>query len=83
MVERAKRLGETDDVRAGVMKMASELERWAEVDPAMFEDMVDEELQKYEKFRARIREGEGKQKELLEAIEVPLTICLLDYLEKN
>ncbi|KAI9461717.1 pH-response regulator [Lactarius psammicola] len=40
---------------------------WAEVQPSMFEDTLDQELVKYDKFRHDIEEGAVKQSELLES----------------
>ena len=70
LVKRAERLAEADDIQPRIMKAATGFERWVEVQPAMFEDVSDEEIAKYDKFLQGLREGEKKQNEILEAIKV-------------
>jgi programmed cell death 6-interacting protein len=70
VVERAQHLADADDISARVAKTASRIERWAEVRPAMFEDLFDEELAKYDRFPPRLHEKEERQRELLASIEV-------------
>jgi len=66
LVSRAQRLADADDISPRIVKEAAGLERWAEVQPSMFEDTLDQELAKYDKFRRDIEEGGVKQTELLE-----------------
>jgi len=70
LVEAANMLAEADGVRLRVMKVASGFERWAIVEPAMFEDIFDEELAKYDTFIDRLRQGDEQQNELLESVKV-------------
>ncbi|KAH9068320.1 pH-response regulator [Lactarius deliciosus] len=66
LVSRAQRLADADDISARIQREAAGLESWAEVQPSMFEDTLDQELVKYDKFRHDIDEGATKQSELLE-----------------
>ncbi|GJE88739.1 BRO1-domain-containing protein [Phanerochaete sordida] len=67
-VARATRLAEAEDITPRVLKAAAAIERWVEVQPAMFEDVLDAELAKYEKFRGELEEGADKQARLLNSI---------------
>jgi hypothetical protein len=69
LVSRAQRLADADDISPRIVKEAAGLERWAEVQPSMFEDTLDQELAKYDKFRRDIEEGGVKQTELLESVK--------------
>jgi programmed cell death 6-interacting protein len=66
LVLRAKRLADADDISVRIVKEAAGLERWAEVQPSMFEDSLDQELAKYDKFRRDIEDSASRQSELLE-----------------
>lgn len=68
LVSRAQRLTDADDISPRIVKEAAGLERWAEVQPSMFEDTLDQELAKYDKFRRDIEEGGIKQTGLLENV---------------
>ncbi|PSR75597.1 hypothetical protein PHLCEN_2v9077 [Hermanssonia centrifuga] len=68
-VTRAKRLADAEDITPRILKAAAAVERWVEVQPSMFEDVLDEELSKYDKFREDIEEGEQNQEVLLESIK--------------
>lgn len=68
-VSRAQRLADADDISPRIVKEAAGLESWAEVQPSMFEDSLDQELAKYDKFRRDIEEGGVKQTELLENVK--------------
>jgi programmed cell death 6-interacting protein len=70
LVKRAQSLVDADDIRARITKVSSGFERFAQVEPAMFEDVLDEELSKYDKFLREIGEVEQKQKSLLSDIQV-------------
>jgi programmed cell death 6-interacting protein len=77
IVKRAERLTKTDDIQPRIMRAASGFERWVEVQPAMFEDVCDEEIAKYDKFLQELGECEKKQDEILEAIEACLLSCCI------
>ena len=69
LVSRAQRLADADDISKRIQKEAAGLESWTEVQPFMFEDTLDQELVKYDKFRRDIEEGASKQSELLENVK--------------
>ncbi|KAI0077917.1 pH-response regulator [Panus rudis PR-1116 ss-1] len=69
LITRAQRLADADDITQRIIKAASGIERWVEVQPAMFEDILDEELLKYEKFRTALQDNERKQEDLLQSIK--------------
>jgi hypothetical protein len=69
LVSRAQRLADADDISTRIQKEAAGLESWTEVQPSMFEDTLDQELVKYDKFRHDIEEGAAKQTELLENVK--------------
>lgn len=69
LVLRAKRLADADDISVRIVKEAAGLERWAEVQPSMFEDTLDQELAKYDKFRREIEDSAARQSELLESLK--------------
>lgn len=70
LVSRATRLAASEDITPRILKAASAIERWVEVQPSMFEDVIDDELAKYDKFREEIEEGEQQQEVLLDSIKV-------------
>ena len=70
LVAKVNRLTTADDITPRVLKAASAMEQWVNVQPAMFEDILDEELAKYNKFRRQLEEDEKKQASLLAAIKV-------------
>jgi programmed cell death 6-interacting protein len=70
LVGRAESLARADDIRPRVTKVASGFERWVEVQPAMFEDVIEEELAKYDKFVQDLHEEEEKQELILTSINV-------------
>lgn len=69
-VGRTKRLVDAEDVAPRILRAAAGIERWVEVQPSMFEDVIDEELTKYEKFREELEEGEQRQEVLLASVKV-------------
>lgn len=73
LVSRAQRLADADDISTRIVKEAAGLERWAEVQPSMFEDTLDQELAKYDKFRRDIEDSGVKQTDLLENIKESLS----------
>ncbi|KZV63101.1 BRO1-domain-containing protein [Peniophora sp. CONT] len=68
LVGRGRRRAEVDDIQPRIVKGAAGIEQWMEVQPGMFEDTIEEELVKYEKFRSDIVEGGKKQDEILERL---------------
>lgn len=65
---RAKRLVDVDDITPRIMNEATAFELWTKVEPAMFEDTLDAEMQKYEKFKDGVEVGADKQVDLLDLI---------------
>ena len=81
VVTRAQRLAGTEDITPHILRAAAGIERWIEVQPSMFEDVLDEEMAKFEKFANDLEEGEQKQEVTLESIKVCRTtinhsVCL-------
>ncbi|KAH8092591.1 pH-response regulator [Cristinia sonorae] len=68
-VARATRLADAEDITPRILKAASGFEQWVEVQPAMLEDVLEEELAKFDKFAAAIQEGETRQQSLLDTIK--------------
>ena len=69
LVSRAQRLADADDISLRIVREAAGLEKWAEVQPSMFEDTLDQELAKYDKFRRDIEDSGVRQMELLENVK--------------
>ncbi|KAI0649086.1 BRO1-domain-containing protein [Trametes meyenii] len=69
IVARVDRLAGSDDITQRVSKAATAMEQWVNVQPAMFEDILDEELSKYDKFRVQLEENGEKQEELLRSVK--------------
>jgi len=69
LVSRARHLSDNDDIHPRIMREAAGLARWAAVEPAMFEETLDAELAKYDKFKDAIEEGNEEQTQLLESIQ--------------
>lgn len=70
LASRANRLVDADDITPRIMREASAFELWTKVEPVMFEDTLDQEMNKYEKFKDGIEAGADKQVELLDLIRV-------------
>ena len=70
LVRRAQSLADADDIRVRILKVSSGFERFTQVEPAMFEDVLDEELAKYDKFLREIDEVGQKQNRILSDIQV-------------
>ncbi|KAF8442365.1 BRO1-like domain-containing protein [Boletus edulis BED1] len=68
LVSRAQRRGEVDNIRSRIVAAAGRFDGEAEMTPAMFTDVSDEELAKYDRFIQGLVEGQKEQKGLLEAI---------------
>ncbi|OSD06599.1 BRO1-domain-containing protein [Trametes coccinea BRFM310] len=69
LVVRIERLASTDDITQRISKAASGMEQWVNVQPAMFEDILDEELSKYDKYRVQLGENGERQEQLLQTIK--------------
>lgn len=72
LVQRARRLADADDIQPRIMREAAAMERWTEIEPAMFENTLDQEMNKYEKFKDGVEESADKQIELTDLIKVLL-----------
>ncbi|KAG2017656.1 pH-response regulator, variant 2 [Coprinopsis cinerea AmutBmut pab1-1] len=70
LVRRARTLAEIDDVKPRIMKAAAGFEKLAVVQPAMFEDISDEELAKYDKYVQELSELAKRQEHILHEIKV-------------
>ena len=70
LAARVDRLAAADDITPRILKAAAGMEQWVNVQPAMFEDILDAELAKFERFRSQLKEDEKKQEELLKAVRV-------------
>jgi programmed cell death 6-interacting protein len=70
LVRRAKMRVESDNIRSKILNTAANIERWAEVTPAMFEDIMEQEMRKFEKFQEDLLEQEGEQIGLLDDLKV-------------
>jgi len=68
-VESARRRAQSDDVRPRITREAANFERWVEVKPAMFENIIEEELAKYERYKEAVEETEEEQENLLAQIK--------------
>lgn len=69
VVQRAHYAAEADDIQVRIMKQAAGIEHWTEVQPSMFEDTLEQELAKYDKYKSDLEDGEREQEKLLEEIE--------------
>lgn len=67
---RVQNLASTDDISDRIKLEALGLERWTQVKAEMFEDVMAEELDKYEAYREEIASSKDSQEELLQKIEV-------------
>lgn len=68
LVQRAQRVSDDDDIAPRLMREAEAVARWVEVRPEMFDDALEEELGKYERFRAELEEGARRQEDALRGI---------------
>ncbi|PVF99793.1 putative pala protein [Serendipita vermifera] len=66
---RLQNFASSDDISDRIKLVALGLERWTEVKAEMFEDVMTEELQRYEKYRNEISSTEPEQRDLLRKIE--------------
>lgn len=64
-VQRARFIAEGDDITNRVRREATGVEQWTEVQPTMFEDTFEKEMDKYDKFKGTLEEGKTTQGDLL------------------
>ncbi|EIW57583.1 BRO1-domain-containing protein [Trametes versicolor FP-101664 SS1] len=69
LVARVDRMTASDDITQRVARAASAMEQWVNVQPAMFEDILDEELSKYDRFRVQLEENGQKQEAFLQSLQ--------------
>ncbi|KAG5341599.1 hypothetical protein C0989_009080 [Termitomyces sp. Mn162] len=69
LVRRVQTLAAADDIRGRVTKVAAGFARLAEVTPAMFEDVSDEELAKYDKFLVEMSDIRQRQVAIIAEIQ--------------
>ncbi len=74
LVHRAQSRVAADDIRPRILKMASGFERLASVTPAMFENSLDEELVKFDKYLSELTALKRKHEDILNEIQV---LCIL------
>lgn len=67
---RAHTIARADNIQPRILKAASGFERLVGVEPAMFADVSDEELAKYDRFIIELEELGTKQQEILASIKV-------------
>ncbi|PFH52959.1 hypothetical protein AMATHDRAFT_138650 [Amanita thiersii Skay4041] len=65
IVKRAQRLAEADDIRSRIVLEASKYDKLENVQPLMFEEVLDEELAKYDKFILALKGFEERQNGIL------------------
>lgn len=70
LVRRAQSFASSDDIRPRILAASSGFERLTVVTPAMFEDVMDEELVKFDKYLVEMVSMGRRQKELLDEIQV-------------
>ena len=73
LVRRVRSLAATDDIQSRILLASSGFERLAAVTPEMFEDVLDDELAKFDKFLVEMTEVTKKQGALLDEIRVGLS----------
>jgi programmed cell death 6-interacting protein len=70
IVRRARQLADADDITPQIARQAAGLARWTEVNPSMFEDMMEAELLKFGKFAKDVERDSGRQEEMLRDMRV-------------
>lgn len=75
-MQRVERIAESDDVAPRFMREAAAVASWVEVRPEIFEQAIEEELSKYDKFREQLENGERRQEEALNGIKERNTLFL-------
>ncbi|KAH9849704.1 BRO1-domain-containing protein [Lenzites betulinus] len=69
LAARVERLASSDDITQRVARAATTMEQWVNVQPAMLEDILEEELSKYDKYRSQFDENAQKQTDLLQSLQ--------------
>jgi programmed cell death 6-interacting protein len=70
LVHRSQRLSEADYIKSLILQKASGFEKFTEVQPAMFADITEAEMAKYDRFIADIEETGRRESKILEDITV-------------
>jgi len=70
IVRRAQKRAAADDVRGRILQAATGFERFVEVEPVLFEDVLDEELAKYDRLLSEMDDVEKRQNGILAEIQV-------------
>ncbi|EIN04799.1 BRO1-domain-containing protein [Punctularia strigosozonata HHB-11173 SS5] len=81
IVRRTKVAVEMDDIRPRILRAAANIERWAEVRPAMFEDVLEEEMRKFERFAEDLTGQAREQGEMLEVLKRKNEVFLLSRVD--
>ncbi|OJT11438.1 pH-response regulator protein palA/RIM20 [Trametes pubescens] len=76
LVARVDRMTASDDITQRVARAASAMEQWVNVQPAMFEDILDEELSKYDRFRVQLEDNGQKQEAFLQSLQERHTLFI-------
>lgn len=74
-IESVRQRASTDDIKPRLVREAAGLARWVEVKPAMFEETMEEEMGKFDRYKESVEEGREKQHELLAQVEVSRSDC--------
>ncbi|KAF8339548.1 BRO1-like domain-containing protein [Cantharellus anzutake] len=69
ILSRSRHLAQEDDIKPSVVRKANTFEAWSEIGPEVFDDIVNEGLAKYDKFRDQLEENASVQEEVLIKIE--------------
>jgi programmed cell death 6-interacting protein len=69
-MSRIQHLSRVDDIRPRILNESSDLEMWTQVEPAMFEPVILEELVKYERYKQEVSNLEGTVAKMLSDLEV-------------
>lgn len=68
LIHRVEHVAEIDDVAPRFMREASSVARWVEVRPQIFEQAIEEELNKYERYRKQLEQNQQRQEDALSII---------------
>jgi len=70
IISRAKRLASMEDIKPNVLRKATTFDGWTQIGPEVFEDVVNEGLLKYDRFKDDLEENAVAQEGMLVQIEV-------------
>lgn len=70
ILSRINHQSDIDDIRPRIMCQASQLELWTKVEPSMFDDVLEEELDKYRQFKDQVVQLDERVDGLLRRIRV-------------